>query len=59
MLRMELENKKEEAERSTRIPCLQKPGLEAEKNLRLELTREVVRESKLSEDSTEIKWQNR
>lgn len=56
---MELENKKEEAERSTRIPCLQKPGLEAEKNLRLELTREVVRESKLSEDSTEIKWQNR
>lgn len=53
MLRMELENKKGEAERSIRIPCLQKPGLGAERNLRLELTREVVREPKLSEDSTE------
>lgn len=55
VLRMELENKIEEAGRSTEIACLQRPGLGAERNLRLELTREVVRELKLSEDSTEIK----
>ena len=55
VLGMELENKKKEAGRSTGIAWLQRPSLGAERNLKLELTREVVRDPKLSEDSTEIK----
>lgn len=54
-MRMELESKKEAAGRSTGIVWLQRPGLGAESNLRLELTREVVREPKMSDNSTEIK----
>lgn len=38
---------------------LQRPGLGAERNLRPELTIQVVREPNLSKDSTEIKRQNR
>lgn len=59
VLRMELENKKEAAGSGTGIAWLQRPGLGVERNLRLQLRRELVRNPKQSEDSTQIKGENR